>query len=67
MVYAQWRHEMLDMTAALTAAGKRAQVFTAQGPAGIIALFAVPDRSLAETFATEFFSDVAIGLGEYCL
>lgn len=63
MVYAQWRSEMLEMSDALTLAGERAKVFTAQGPAGVLALFPVPGRSLGESFATEFFSDIAIGLG----
>lgn len=63
MVYAQWRTEMLEMTAALTVAGKRAQVFSSQGPAGIIALFPVAGRNYGEMFATEFFSDIAIALG----
>ena len=63
MVYAQWRDEMLEMTAALTEAGKRSQVFTAQGPAGIITLFPVPNRSIGQSFANEIFSDIAIALG----
>lgn len=51
------------MTDALTLAGQRTQVFTAQGPAGILALLPVPGPSIGESFATEIFSDIVIGLG----
>jgi len=62
MVYAMWRTEMLEMTELLTAAGKRAQVFSPEGPAGILAIFPTAGRNLGEIFANEFFGDMLLAM-----
>ena len=62
MIYAMWRTEMLAYTAELTLAGKREVVFSPSGPAGILAIFPTPGRSLGEIFANEFFGDMFIAL-----
>ncbi|PWN35790.1 aquaporin-like protein [Meira miltonrushii] len=62
MVYSIWRTEMLEMTELLTAAGKRAQVFSPEGPAGILAIFPTAGRKMSEIFANEFFGDMFLAL-----
>lgn len=62
MVMACWKDELLGITKLLTAEGKAAEIFTASGPAGAIALFPTPGRSLGSIFANEFFADFLIGL-----
>lgn len=62
MIYAMWRTEMMEMTTLLTLGGKRAQVFSPTGPAGIIAVFPTAGRKLGEVFANEFFGDMLLGM-----
>ncbi|PWN86782.1 aquaporin-like protein [Acaromyces ingoldii] len=62
MVYAMYKFEMDSFGAELIAGGKRAQIFTPQGPAGIIAIFNTPGRPLGQVFATEFFADTFIAM-----
>lgn len=62
LCYLSYRDEMQELAAALRAAGKAAQIFTPQGPAGIIAIFPEPNRSLRSVFANEFFGDFVLGL-----
>ncbi|CAO1630218.1 unnamed protein product [Parajaminaea phylloscopi] len=52
--------QMID--AGLRLAGKEAQIYSAAGPAGIIALFPVAGRSYGTMFANEFFANLVIGL-----
>lgn len=61
LVYAQWRNTILEVEAALLAAGKFDAVnFTSQGVAGIFALYASGD--LRWVFLNEFVNDFVLGI-----
>ncbi|KDN37595.1 aquaporin-like protein [Tilletiaria anomala UBC 951] len=62
LVVACWHDELLAIAAELTAKGKEAVIYSASGPAGVIALFPTPGRSYGAIFATEFIADFLIGL-----
>ncbi|PWY97625.1 aquaporin-like protein [Testicularia cyperi] len=62
IVVACWHDELLKVTALLKATGKAEEIFTAAGPAGAIALFPTPGRSMGSIFANEFFADVLVAM-----
>ncbi|KAI8975901.1 aquaporin-like protein [Trametes punicea] len=63
LVYVQWRDLIMEMTEILAAAGKLdAVLFTANGPAGIFAIYASPGMSLGRIFLNEFVCDFLLGL-----
>ncbi|KAI0026755.1 aquaporin-like protein [Vararia minispora EC-137] len=69
LVYAQWRNLILEVEAALIAAGRYDAVnFTPQGIAGIFGLYVLPGSSLRWVFLNEFVTDFMLGLVIYaCL
>ncbi|KAI0356340.1 aquaporin-like protein [Trametes cingulata] len=64
LIYVQWRDLiMVRATEILQAAGKLdAVMFTANGPAGVFALYAAPGMNLGRIFLNEFVCDFMIGL-----
>ncbi|OSD01282.1 aquaporin-like protein [Trametes coccinea BRFM310] len=63
LIYVQWRDLIMEVTELLEAAGKLdAVLFTANGPAGVFALYATPGVSLGRIFLNEFVCDFMIGL-----
>ncbi|KAI0661138.1 aquaporin-like protein [Cubamyces menziesii] len=63
LVYVQWRDLIMEVIEILEAAGKLdAVMFTANGPAGIFAIYATPGVSLGRIFLNEFVCDFLIGL-----
>lgn len=62
IVVGSWHDELMKITHLLKATGKTATIFTASGPAGAIALFPTPGRSLGSIFVNEFFADVLVAM-----
>ncbi|KAH9894963.1 aquaporin-like protein [Cubamyces lactineus] len=63
LIYVQWRDLIMEVIEILEAAGKLdAVMFTANGPAGIFAIYATPGVSLGRIFLNEFICDFLIGL-----
>lgn len=62
IVVACWHDELMNVTALLRATGKAEEIFTAAGPAGAIALFPTPGRSMGSIFVNEFFADVLVAM-----
>ncbi|TKY86197.1 hypothetical protein EX895_005022 [Sporisorium graminicola] len=62
IVIGSWHDELMKITHLLKATGKTAVIFTAEGPAGAIALFPTPGRSMGSIFINEFFADVLVGM-----
>ncbi|KAI0331215.1 aquaporin-like protein [Cubamyces sp. BRFM 1775] len=63
LVYVQWKDLIMEVIEILEAAGKLDSVmFTANGPAGIFAIYATPGVSLGRIFLNEFVCDFLIGL-----
>ncbi|CDO72795.1 hypothetical protein BN946_scf184994.g48 [Trametes cinnabarina] len=63
LIYVQWRDLIMEVTELLEASGKLdAVLFTANGPAGVFALYATPGVSLGRIFLNEFICDFMIGL-----
>ncbi|SOV03848.1 related to aquaporin 3 [Ustilago sp. UG-2017a] len=62
IVIGSWHEELMHITHLLRATGKGAQIFTAEGPAGVIALFPTPGRSLGSIFVNEFFADLLVAM-----
>lgn len=60
MIYATWHTNFQSYAAELIATGKREAIFTPTGPAGVLAIFPAPGRTLTEQFASEFFADMLI-------
>ena len=62
IVIGSWHDELMKITHLLKATGKTATIFTAEGPAGVIALFPTPGRSLGSIFVNEFFADLLVAM-----
>lgn len=62
IVIGSWHDELMKITALLRATGKSAVIFSAEGPAGAIALFPTPGRSLGSIFVNEFFADILVAM-----
>ncbi len=62
IVMGSWHDELMKITHLLEATGKAATIFTAEGPAGAIALFPTPGRSMGSIFVNEFFADVLVAM-----
>lgn len=62
IVIGSWHDELMKITHLMRATGKGAEIFTAAGPAGVIALFPTPGRSLGSIFVNEFFADVLVAM-----
>jgi len=63
LVYAQWRDLILEAEALLASKSLlEATLFTSQGPAGVLALYAPPGSNLGYVWLNEFVTDTMIGL-----
>ncbi|THH00138.1 hypothetical protein EW026_g2337 [Hermanssonia centrifuga] len=63
LIYLQYRHLILEAEAGLVAKGLYDSLnFTAQGTAGIFALYVAPGSSLGQVLLNEFVCDFVIGL-----
>ncbi|CDU26004.1 related to aquaporin 3 [Sporisorium scitamineum] len=62
IVVGSWHDELMKITHLLKATGKTAVIFSAEGPAGAIALFPTAGRSLGSIFVNEFFADVLVAI-----
>lgn len=62
IVVGSWHDELMKITHLLKATGKTATIFTAEGPAGAIALFPTPGRSMGSIFVNEFFANILVGM-----
>ncbi|SJX62556.1 related to aquaporin 3 [Sporisorium reilianum f. sp. reilianum] len=62
IVVGSWHDELMKITHLLRATGKSAVVFSAEGPAGAIALFPTAGRSMGSIFVNEFFADVLVAM-----
>ncbi|EIW63166.1 aquaporin-like protein [Trametes versicolor FP-101664 SS1] len=63
LIYVQWHDLIEEASEILAAAGKLdAVMFTANGPAGVFALYVPPGTNLGRVFLNEFVCDFIIGL-----
>ncbi|KAI0829875.1 aquaporin-like protein [Trametes gibbosa] len=63
LIYVQWKDLIQEATDLLEAAGTLdAVMFTANGPAGVFALYVPPGANLGRVFLNEFVCDFVIGL-----